>query len=132
MITLSLLLAACFTLVSPQLALAQHTALMELYDALGVATDIKRKFFFFFFFLRFSLILLFRLFSFTVPALCGDCTVLWQWSDVFWKQRDWFVRMEVCLCCGLMFSSIYRFLSNNQLTGTIPSTVGQLSSLQFL
>jgi hypothetical protein len=42
MITLSLLIAACFTLVSPQLALAQHTALMALYDALGLAT-VKRK-----------------------------------------------------------------------------------------
>jgi hypothetical protein len=43
MITLSLLLAACFTLVSPQLAMAQHTALMELYDALGVATDTEKN-----------------------------------------------------------------------------------------
>ena len=37
MISLSFLIAASFTLVSPQLALAQHTALMELYDALGLA-----------------------------------------------------------------------------------------------
>jgi len=43
MITLSLLIAACFTLVSPQLALAQHTALMALFDALGVATSQKNK-----------------------------------------------------------------------------------------
>jgi hypothetical protein len=43
MITLSLLLAACFTLVSPQLALAQHTALMALYDALGVATVTEKE-----------------------------------------------------------------------------------------
>ncbi len=47
MITFSLLIAACFTLVSPQLALAQHTALMELYEALGVwATDKEKKSFF--------------------------------------------------------------------------------------
>jgi hypothetical protein len=45
MIILSLLIAACFTLVSPQLALAQHTALMELYDALGLATREKNVFF---------------------------------------------------------------------------------------
>ena len=43
MITLSLLIAACFTLVSPQLAPAQHTALMDLYDALGVATVTRGK-----------------------------------------------------------------------------------------
>jgi hypothetical protein len=43
MITLSLLLAACFTLVSPQLALAQHTALMDLYVALGVATKQRKQ-----------------------------------------------------------------------------------------
>jgi hypothetical protein len=42
-ITLSLLIAACFTLVSPQLALSQHTALMELYDALGLATVTESK-----------------------------------------------------------------------------------------
>jgi hypothetical protein len=47
MITLSLLIAACFTLVSPQLALAQHTALMELYDALGLkGTNERKKYFF--------------------------------------------------------------------------------------
>jgi len=33
--TLAFLVATCFTLVSPQLALVQHTALMDLYDALG-------------------------------------------------------------------------------------------------
>jgi hypothetical protein len=43
MITLSLLIAACFTLVSSQLAPAQHTALMELYDALGVATVTEKE-----------------------------------------------------------------------------------------
>ena len=43
MITLSLLIAACFTLVSSQLALAQHTALMELFDALGVATVTEKE-----------------------------------------------------------------------------------------
>jgi hypothetical protein len=43
MITLSLLIAACFTLVSPQLALAQHTALMALYDALGVANVTEKE-----------------------------------------------------------------------------------------
>jgi hypothetical protein len=43
MITLSLLIAACFTLVSPQLALAQHTALMDLYDALGSKGTKKGK-----------------------------------------------------------------------------------------
>jgi hypothetical protein len=45
-----------------------------------------------------------------VPALCGDCTVLWHWSDMFWEQRDFFVRMEVCLCCGLMVLSILQVL----------------------
>jgi hypothetical protein len=100
MITLSLLIAACFTLVSSQLAPAQHTALMDLYNALGVATDTekenkeqKNNFSFF------------RLFTCIVPALCGDCSVLWQRSEMFWEQRDCCVRMEVCLCCGLMFSS---------------------------
>jgi uncharacterized membrane protein SirB2 len=43
MITLSLLIAACFTLVSPQLAPAQHTALMALYDALGKWQPSQRK-----------------------------------------------------------------------------------------
>ena len=43
MITLSLLIAACFNVVSPQLELAQHTALMELYDALGVATVTEKE-----------------------------------------------------------------------------------------
>jgi hypothetical protein len=66
MITLSLLIAACFTLVSSQLALAQHTALMELYDALGVATvteeESKEQ----------KIIFLFRLFHCIVPTLCGD------------------------------------------------------------
>jgi hypothetical protein len=49
MITLSSLLiaAACITLVSSQLALAQHTALMELYNSLGVAP--VTEFFFLFF-----------------------------------------------------------------------------------
>jgi hypothetical protein len=42
MITLSLLIAACFTVVSPQLALAQHSALMALYDALGLTTVADR------------------------------------------------------------------------------------------
>jgi hypothetical protein len=41
--SLSLLIAACFTLVSPQLELAQHTALMALYDALGVANDTEES-----------------------------------------------------------------------------------------
>jgi hypothetical protein len=41
--------------------------------------------------------------SSVVPTLCGDCTMLWQTCDMFWGQRDCFVRMEVCLCCGLMF-----------------------------
>jgi hypothetical protein len=53
MITLSLLIAACFTLVSPQLALAQHTALMDLYDTMGLG---KNGFFLsFFHFLSFFL-----------------------------------------------------------------------------
>jgi hypothetical protein len=43
MIILSLLIAACFTLVSPQLALAQHTALMELYNALGLSTVTEKE-----------------------------------------------------------------------------------------
>jgi hypothetical protein len=43
MITLSFLIAACFTLVSPQLALVQHTALMTLYDALGSANRHKER-----------------------------------------------------------------------------------------
>jgi len=43
MITLSFLIAACFTLVSPQLALVQHTALMALYDALGSANRHKER-----------------------------------------------------------------------------------------
>jgi hypothetical protein len=38
--------------------------------------------------------LLFRLFHCIVPALRGDCTVLWQSSDMFWEQRDCFVRKE--------------------------------------
>ncbi len=97
MITLSLLIAACFTLVSPQLAPAQHTALMELYDALGVATVTEKEN------KEQKIIFLFSVFSFTVPALCGDCTVLWQRSEMFWEQRDCCVRMEVCLCCGLMY-----------------------------
>jgi hypothetical protein len=54
MITLSLLIAACFSLVSPQLALAQHTALMQLYDALGSATVFEKVFFFFIFSIFFS------------------------------------------------------------------------------
>jgi hypothetical protein len=74
--------------------------------------------------------LLFRLSSCSVPALRGDCTVLWQCSDVFWEQRDYFVRKEGLCVCGLMF--FCRRLDNNELSGTIPSTVGQLSSLQFL
>jgi hypothetical protein len=126
MITLSLLIAACFTLVSPQLALAQHTALMALYDALGVATQRRKR-------KKQKIIFLFRLSSSVVPALCGDCTVLWHSYDMFREQRDCSVRMEVCLCCGLMLGyRRRRLLSSNQLTGTIPSTVGQLSSLQYL
>jgi hypothetical protein len=42
-VTLSLLIAACFTLVSPQLALVQHTALMALYDALGLGTVTEKR-----------------------------------------------------------------------------------------
>ena len=103
MITLSLLLAACFTLVSPQLALAQHTALMALYDALGVATQRRKR-------KKQKIIFLFRLSSSVVPALCGDCTVLWHSYDMFREQRDYSVRMEVCLCCVLMFSSTLQVL----------------------
>jgi hypothetical protein len=93
MITLSFLLAACFNLASSQLALAQHTALMALYDALGVATDTEKKARKSDFFLSF----LFRLSSCIVPALCGECALLWHVSDMFWEQCDCCVRMEVCL-----------------------------------
>jgi hypothetical protein len=85
MITLSLLIAACVTFVSPQIALAQHTALMELYDALGWATNG----FVFGFLLN---VFLFRLFSCIVSALFSECAVLRQSSDMFcdffWWQRD--------------------------------------------
>jgi hypothetical protein len=105
MITLSLLIAACFTLVSPQLAPAQHSALMELFDALGVWQPSQRRKA-----RSKKIIFLFRLFSCIVPALCGDCSVLWQRSEMFWEQRDCCVRMEVCLCCGLMLSSTLQVL----------------------
>ncbi len=65
MTTLSLLIVACFTLVSPQLELAQHTALMALYDALGVAIVTEKE-------ERAKIILFFRLSSCNVPPLCGD------------------------------------------------------------
>jgi hypothetical protein len=47
----------------------------------------------------------------------GDVFVLLRWSE----QRVAVVFVDFC-----------RLLHNNQLTGTIPSTVGQLSSLQQL
>jgi hypothetical protein len=75
MITLSSLLiaAACITLVSSQLALAQHTALMELYNSLGVAPVTEFFFPFFFFSQLFRRLFLFaRVFSCIVCALCGD------------------------------------------------------------
>jgi hypothetical protein len=103
----ALLIAACFTLVSPQLALAQHTALMALYDVLGLGTKKKKIFFFK---QKNNFFSLFRLFSCIVPALCGDCTVLWRLSDMFWEQRDCFVSFqEVCLVCGGLIS--YWFVS---------------------
>jgi hypothetical protein len=42
--------------------------------------------------------------------------------------------MCFCRCGGLTldFVDFCRYLNNNQLTGTIPSTVGQLSSLREL
>ena len=43
MFTVSVLIAACFTLVSPQLAPVQHMALMDLYDALGSKRKKKEK-----------------------------------------------------------------------------------------
>jgi hypothetical protein len=60
--------------------------------------------------------------------------MLWQScsSEMFWEQRDYFVRLERCLCCGLSLVGFCRVLSDNQLTGTIPSAVGQLSSLRDL
>jgi hypothetical protein len=112
-----IVIAACFTLVSPQLALAQHSALMALYDALGLATVTEKrkkqraKIIFLeakIIFLEAKIIFLeariifllssIRLFSCIVCALCGDCTVLSQWSGMFWEQRDCCVRMKVCLC----------------------------------
>lgn len=49
MLSLALLLAvAGFTLVSPQLAPLQHTALMDLFDALGLKENTDDFFFFFF------------------------------------------------------------------------------------
>jgi hypothetical protein len=83
----SSLIAAGFTLVSPQLALAQHTALMELYDALGLATVTEKS-------RTKKFLLLFpnRLFSCIVSTLYGDCAVLRRSSDMFWDffwwQRD--------------------------------------------
>jgi hypothetical protein len=130
MITLSLLIAACFSLVSPQLALAQHTALMQLYDALGSATVFEKVFFFFFLIFCFSLS--FRLSSCVVSALRGECHVLWRSFEMFWEQRDCCVRLEVCLVRCLMFRRFCRYLDGNQLTGTIPITVGQLSWLTDL
>jgi hypothetical protein len=64
--SLPLLIAACFTLVSPQLALAQHTALMELYNALGLSTVTEKES------KEQKIIFLFRLFHCIVPTLCGD------------------------------------------------------------
>jgi hypothetical protein len=65
MITLSLLIAACFTLVSSQLAPAQHTALMELYDALGVASDRERR--------RKKKVFLFQLFFASLQVVLKMC-----------------------------------------------------------
>jgi hypothetical protein len=73
----SFLVTSCFTLVSAQLQLSQHTALMDLYSALGsnrqttrntcVANKKKKKK---------KNIFLFRLSSYIVQALRGDCAVL--------------------------------------------------------
>jgi hypothetical protein len=92
----SFLVTSCFTLVAAQLQLSQHTALMDLYDALGsnrqttrnTCVANKKN--------DFAL----RLSSYILPALRGDCTVLWPSSDIdmFWEQRDFFVRKEVCFC----------------------------------
>jgi hypothetical protein len=43
MITLAFLITTFFTLVSPQLVLVQHTALMALYDALGSKRQRREK-----------------------------------------------------------------------------------------
>ena len=43
MFTVSVLIAACFTLVSLQLAPVQHMALMDLYNALGSKRKKKEK-----------------------------------------------------------------------------------------
>jgi hypothetical protein len=42
------------------------------------------------------------LFACIVPTLCGDCTMPWHSSVMLREQLDCCVRMEVCLCCGLM------------------------------
>jgi hypothetical protein len=72
----SFLVTSCFTLVAAQLELAQHTALMDVYNALGsngndketkIANEKKKK-----------NVFLFRLFHCIVPALRGDCTVPYQ------------------------------------------------------
>jgi hypothetical protein len=65
----SFLVTSCFTLVAAQLELSQHTALMDLYNALGAnsQTTRKRK--------TSQTFLLFRLFHCSVPALRGNYTV---------------------------------------------------------
>jgi len=76
---------------------------------------------------------LFRLFSFIVRALRGDCTVRWQSSDMFWEQRDCFVRKEgvcVCVCvCVLMLLQVIGRLSTERRDS---EHRGQLSSLLVL
>jgi hypothetical protein len=67
---------------------------MDLYNALGVATDTEKEN------KEQKIIFLLRLFACIVPALCGGCTMPWHSYNMFREQRDCSVRMEVCLCCA--------------------------------
>jgi len=68
-----------------------------------------------------------------VPAIQFIVQLYWFTVDLCWWQCDTIVRLLLKFNEALLLTrAIRRFLFNAQLTGTISSTIGQLTALTYL
>jgi hypothetical protein len=124
------LLVMCWShcILTQPLELAQHTALMNVYDALGsshVMMSSCRRFTF-----CFSSRMQQRD---SVPAIHCDVKLCWLGVGLFWWQCHAVVRSRERCVVGLSDPcSPCRVMNGLQLTGSILSTIGQLTALAYL